>query len=174
MNPSQKKNHDKDTVGIPVAFTMVNDNYYVYINGEPKYIRISNLKKLLLNDEKLNTMKKLNVMDLRYRYRLIHFDRKMNKTVLNQQLYNDIHPIDINDYDPNKRFIINAECVGRHIVLIEKERIYPIYVLNQNYIRFNHGIINIDFLHQFLQKQHFRLNNFIEDPKIQFQFNKCS
>ena len=52
------------------------------------------------------------------------------------------------------------------LVDIEKERLYPIYFLNQNYIRFNHGVINIDFLKQFLQHQHFRLNNYIVDEKL--------
>ena len=51
--------------------------------------------------------------------------------------------------------------------LIEKDRVYPMYPLNQNYIRFNHCIINIDYLHQFLSNQKFRYNNYIIDPKIQ-------
>ena len=51
--------------------------------------------------------------------------------VLNQRLFNEIFTIDINDYDPSKDFIINAECIGRYLLLVEKERLYPIYLLNQ-------------------------------------------
>ena len=78
---------------------------------------------------------------------------------MKKSIFNNIRTIDINDYDPSKRYIINGECVGRHLIIVEKERLYPVYFLNQNYIRFNHGVINIHFLKQFLQHQHFRLNN---------------
>ena len=158
---------DTDTVGILVAFTIMNRKFYAYLNNDPKYIKISNLQKILMDKEKLESLKKFNVMDLKHQYRLIQFDNKQNKTILNQNIHNNIHTIDTNDYDPNKKYIINAECVGRHIILVEKERLYPVYFLNQNYIRFNHAVINIDFLKQFLQQQHFRFNLFIIDPTIQ-------
>ena len=49
------------TTGIPVAFTSFNGNYYAHLNGEPKYIRISSLRKILSNKNKLHLLQKLNV-----------------------------------------------------------------------------------------------------------------
>ena len=58
---------ENDTVGIPIAFTYSNGHFYAYINNETKYIKIVNLQKLLMDEEKINTLKKINVMDLKHR-----------------------------------------------------------------------------------------------------------
>ena len=53
------------------------------------------------------------------------------------------------------KFIINGKFIGSYLVLIDDQRIYPIYVLNQNYVRFNHNLVNIDQLISSLDHQDF-------------------
>ena len=64
---------DIDTVDIPVAFTIKNGKFYAHLNNNPKCIKISNLQKILMDKEKLQSLKTLNVMDLKHRNRLTNF-----------------------------------------------------------------------------------------------------
>ena len=45
-------------------------------------------------------------------------------------------------YLKHEKFIVNARFIGTYVLLIDNDRLYPIYILNQNYIRFNQYIVN--------------------------------
>ena len=55
----------------------------------------------------------------------------------------------------------NSTQTRSYVILIDGNRLYPIYILNQNYVRFNHCIVNTDQILTYLQLQQFRNNNFI-------------
>ena len=55
-------------------------------------------------------MKTFNVMDLKNKYRFIHYDSNKNKTVLNSKIFDNAGTINISNADPQYKYIINAEC----------------------------------------------------------------
>ena len=149
---------DENSYGIPICFTVVNDNYYAYLNKETKYVKIDKLQKILNDKDKTDKMKKINIMDWDNKFRLIVDDE--NKVLLNPILFKNFLSFDMSKLNLDK-FIINAEYIGHFMVIIDKQKIYPIYILNQNYIRFNHCIVNIKQLYVFLDLQRLNHDNFI-------------
>ena len=45
------------------------------------------------------------------------------------------------------------------------ERLFPMYILNQNYIRFNNCIVNCGMIHHFCKLQKFSFGNFFIPKK---------
>ena len=113
----------------------------------------------MLNDKnKLNTKKIINVMDWNYKFWLIF--KHEDEMVLNSRIFDKILSFDMSRLKV-KKFIIDGKYIGSFVVLIDGKRIYPIYILNQNYVRFNHTIVNMDQLISFLDHQRFRHNNYV-------------
>ena len=85
---------DDGIQGIPAAFCVWNDNYYICINNQHQYMGV---KKFLskINDI-IPKLKKSNVMDWKNKHQLILFDDKGNSK-LNDHLFNQINLIDIVD-----------------------------------------------------------------------------
>ena len=149
---------DANSHGIPVCFTIVNGVHYAYLNNELKFIKIDKLQNILNDKDKIGNMKTINIMDWDNKFRLIIGNENVVK--LNPVFFKNILSFDISNLNFDQ-FIINAEFIGFFVVIIDKQRIYPIYILNQNYIRFNHSIINIQQLFAFLDIQRLRHDNFI-------------
>ena len=151
---------DKCTYGIPVCFTYIDGKYYAYINHDPKYIKIKKLQTILKDEKQVLELKSTNIMDWNHKYRFIFNNGK--EMMLNYVLFNmnNIISYDISNLKFDK-FIIDGRFVGTYVLLINNDRLYPMYILNPNFIRFNHCIINVDQILTFIQLQQFRNNNFI-------------
>ena len=151
---------DKCTYGIPICFTFIDGHFYAYLNYEPKYFKIKKMQSILKDITNMDKIKTTNIMDWNHKYRFIFNNGK--EIMLNQILFNMKNVI---SYDLSNlkfdTFIIDSRFVGTYVILIDGDRLYPIYILNQNYIRFNHCIVNTDQILTFLQLQQFRNNNFI-------------
>ena len=111
---------DECTRGIPVCFTYINNNYYVYLNNETKYIKIEKLVKILNDQNKLNSMKIINVMDWNYKYWLML--KHEDEMVLNPKIFSKILSFNISRLKV-KKFIIDGKFIGSFLVLIDDQRI---------------------------------------------------
>ena len=148
---------EENTYGIPVSFCVWNDNYYVYINHSYQCIGI---KRFLSNvKDNLDKFKKSKIMDWNHKHDLMIND-KDGKISINKKIFNQLNLIDMKDYDKNVNYIIDSIFIGKYLVIKYKEKLFPIYVLNQNYVRFNNRIVNIGNLHHFVEKQRLEFGNY--------------
>ena len=74
--------------------------------------------------------------------------------------------INLNILDNQFKYVINPKFIGTFVVLLYKDKLFPIYVLNQNYVRFNHCNVNVEVIFQFINKQQFRHYNYIQHSYI--------
>ena len=75
----------------------------------------------------------------------------------------------MNKLDDRFKYIINPQFIGTYVVLLRDDKLLPVYILNQNYVRFNHCIVNVEAIFQFINKQQFRYNNYIQQEEQKHQ-----
>ena len=152
---------DKGTYGIPVAFCVWNDNYYVCINNQHQYMGAKKFFKQL--KEKSVPLKTSKIMDWNNKHNLLLFDE--DKAKFNEKLFKKINLIDINEYDKETNYIVDSSYIGQYIMIKMGNKLFPTYILNQNYIRFNNRIVNVCSLHNFLESQRYNFGNYFIPEK---------
>ena len=91
-------------------------------------------------------------MDWNHKCRLMVQDEN-GVLMVNKYIFDDILIFDFTDVDWGLTYIINSEFIGKYIMIKYKQNLLPCYILNQNYIRFNKMIINLDQLNTFLHRK---------------------
>ena len=77
---------DKCTYGVPICFTFIDRNFYVYLNHESKYFKIKKMQSILKDKTNIDKIKTTNIMDWNHKYRFIFNNGK--EIMLNQILFN--------------------------------------------------------------------------------------
>ena len=150
--------------GVPVAFYFEKGRLKVVINNN-QVLLFSKFKKKMLNKD-LMGQKITKMMDWQHKYRLI-LSNDQGNAYFDDKLFNPWYYYNLNVMNQSMDYIINGKFIGMYVIIQWNAKFFPIYVLNQNYVRFNYDIVNISTIIKFIKNSLYNEGNYLVNEKFQ-------